>query len=68
MDSENTIDTTLKLQECLQSFIERVEQLRNEDDPSGDGFSREFRVRVHRDCLKTIFKSQNFNHCTCKIS
>jgi len=52
MDTDNTIDTTVKLTECLHSFIDRVEQLRDEDDPSGDGFSREFKVRGY---LKIIY-------------
>lgn len=55
MDGVDRIDTTLKLQECLQNFINKVEALRDEDDPSGDGFTREFRVRGH---LKMYFSCQ----------
>lgn len=56
MSAEDNIDRTLKLQECLQNFIDRVESLRNEDDPTGDGFTREFKVRGR---LKLTFDYQN---------
>jgi len=46
MDKDNVVENTLKLQRCLQNFIAHVDDLRNEDDPSGDGFTREFRVGV----------------------
>ena len=39
-------ESRLRLQNCLQKFIDRVEELKNEDDPTGDGFTREFKVGV----------------------
>ncbi|XP_060589350.1 tyrosine-protein phosphatase non-receptor type 12-like isoform X2 [Ruditapes philippinarum] len=37
-------ESTLRLQKCLQTFIFHVDDLIHEDDPSGDGFTREFKV------------------------
>ena len=45
MDTSDDVESTLHLQKCLQKFIAHVNDLKNEDDPGGDGFDREFRVR-----------------------
>lgn len=52
MEADDVIESTFRLQKSLQTFIYHVEDLLNEDDPSGDGFTREFRVRGH---LKVLF-------------
>ncbi|WAR25480.1 PTN12-like protein [Mya arenaria] len=44
MEPADIEESTRKLEECLNTFIDHVEKLRNEDDPSGDGFTREFRI------------------------
>ncbi|XP_045165297.2 tyrosine-protein phosphatase non-receptor type 12-like isoform X1 [Mercenaria mercenaria] len=44
MEPDDVVESTLRLQKCLQTFIYHVDELREEDDPSGDGFTREFRV------------------------
>lgn len=43
MSADDSVDSTLFLQSSLQKFIDHVRDLENEDDPSGDGFTREFR-------------------------
>ncbi|KAL4226689.1 protein tyrosine phosphatase [Mactra antiquata] len=44
METENATEKTLNLQISLQKFIDHVEELTGEDDPTGDGFTREFKV------------------------
>ena len=36
----------LKLQEILRRFNDRVDELRNAEDPGGNGLTAEFRVRI----------------------